>query len=277
MAQKKSSKKLPVFKRIIATAPVRAIGRHAVAALEAREQANPKTASWRKPSGAWALERLPLFEVVPPIEVAALVHEARVYTYPKRGTTLLADDDAHVWIVVDGAVKLCRGGGSGRRFIEAILGPGDAFGRIASSTEGATYEVESLEPARVAAIARPRFEALLRAHPKLAFSVVQDLEARQRKLVRRIEALVFKDVHTRVAETLLDLARAHDEPCAHGFAVDVRITQQDIAELVGASRQMVSRVLRDFERRLYVQRMGRVLCILHSERLQRFAATMTSS
>jgi CRP-like cAMP-binding protein len=101
--------------------------------------------------------------------------------------------------------------------------------------------------------------------------VVQELENRQRKLVRRIEALVFKDVHTRVAETLLDLARKHQEPCSHGFAVDVRITQQDIAELVGASRQMVSRVLGDFERRLYVQRMGRVLCILHAERLHRFA------
>jgi CRP-like cAMP-binding protein len=269
-----TTKRPSLLRRIIATRPVRAAGKHVVAALDARERANPRAPSWHRPSGAWALERVPLFEVVPRAEIATLASEARIYTYPKRWTALLAEDDALVWIVLDGGMKLCRASSGGRRFIEAILGPGDTFGRVSPSTESATYEIEALEPTRLAAFARPRFEALLRAHPQLAFSVLQDLEMRQRKLVRRIEALVFKDVHTRVAETLLELAREHREPCSHGFAVDVRITQQDIAELVGASRQMVSRVIGDFERRLYVQRMGRVLCILHSERLQRFAQAM---
>jgi CRP/FNR family cyclic AMP-dependent transcriptional regulator len=262
----------PLITRVKGSRPVREIGKHLVAAMESRERADPKVASsWHKGSGAWALEKVRFFELVPYHELVALVHEAEVLAYPKRGLVRLADDDTHVWIVVEGGVKLCRTSSGGRRLIEAILGPGDAFGRVSSATARASYEVESLEPARVAGVARRRFEALLQAHPKLAFTVVQDLEGRQRKLVRRLEALCFKDVHTRLAETLLDLAQKHREPCSHGFALDIRITQQDLAELVGASRQMVSRVIGDFERRLLVQRMGRVLCILHAERLQRLA------
>ena len=138
---------------------------------------------------------------------------------------------------------------------------------------GPAYEVEALEASRHrGAGARPSFEPLLRRHPDLAYSVVQELEDRQRRLVRRLEALVFKDVRARVAETLLELTREHGEPCAHGFAIDVRMSQEDLAELVGASRQMVNRVLGELQRRLYVQRMGRVLCVLHRDRLERLAS-----
>ena len=98
------------------------------------------------------------------------------------------------------------------------------------------------------------------------------MEGRQRQLVRRIEGLVFKDVQCRVAEMLLELIREQGDHCQHGFAVDVRINQQDLAELVGASRQMVNRVLGDLSRRLYLHRMGRVICVLHRERLERLAA-----
>ena len=94
--------------------------------------------------------------------------------------------------------------------------------------------------------------------------------------MRRLEALAFKDVRVRVAESILQLVTEHGEPCQHGFAVDLRINQQDLAELVGASRQMVNRVLGELSRQLYVQRMGRVICVLHKERLQSYVDAMTS-
>jgi CRP/FNR family transcriptional regulator, cyclic AMP receptor protein len=256
--------------RIKGTAPVRALGRRAVAALDERERRAPPPA---RASGAWALSRVRLLEAVPEAELMALVPDAELRRLARRRPQLLDEADERVWIVLEGGVKLCRVGLAGKRLVEAILEPGDVFGRISAGGERASYEVEALEESRIAALARGQFEPLLRRHPDLAYCVVQELEDRQRRLVRRLEALVFKDVRARVAETLLELIREHGQPCPHGFAIDLRISQEDLAELVGASRQMVNRVLGELQRRLYVQRMGRVLCVLHRDRLERLAAT----
>jgi CRP-like cAMP-binding protein len=72
----------------------------------------------------------------------------------------------------------------------------------------------------------------------------------------------------RIAETLLELTRDVGETCTHGFAVDVRITQQDLADLVGASRQMVNRILREMFRDFYLKKAGAYICILDVERLR---------
>ncbi|HKE14996.1 MAG TPA: Crp/Fnr family transcriptional regulator [Kofleriaceae bacterium] len=252
------------------TAPVRALGRRAVAALDQRERlAAP---GGRARAGAWALSRVRLLDAVPEAELVALAPDAEVCALARRRSSLLDEADERVWVVLEGGVKLCRVGLAGKRLVEAILGPGDLFGRISAGAERASYEVEALEPTRIAALARDRFEELLRRHPDLACCVVQELEDRQRRLVRRLEALVFKDVRARVAETLLELTREHGQPCPHGFAIDLRISQDDLAELVGASRQMVNRVIGEMTRRLYVQRMGRILCVLHRDRLERLAS-----
>jgi len=124
---------------------------------------------------------------------------------------------------------------------------------------------------------REAMATLLRAEPALSLEVVQMLETRERRLSNRLEGLVFKDVPTRVVEVLLQLSHDHGEPCQHGFAVDVRVSQQDIADLVGASRQMVNRVIRDLTIKLYVKRKGRVLCILNMARLERLAESLDGS
>jgi len=272
--------RIPIRSRLKGTAPIRALGRRAVAALDQRERRAavaaraagvPIRARAMKPDGAWALSRLRLLETVPEREILALEPDADVRALARRRSSLLDESEARVWVVLEGGAKLCRIGLAGKRLVEAILEPGDIFGRISAGADRASYEVEALEATRIAGISRPRFELLLRRHPDLAYCVVQELEDRQRRLVRRLEALAFKDVRARVAGTLLELTREHGEPCSHGFAVDVRINQEDLAELVGASRQMVNRVLGELGRRLYVQRMGRVLCVLHRDRLERLA------
>mgnify|MGYP000916879659 CR=1 FL=1 len=256
-----------IVKRIKELPPVQALGRRAVAILNERER--QRTAPRPRRAGAWALERLRLLDTIPESELLAFERSSRVETYARRHTLLLSDDGSRVWIVLEGGVKLCRISMLGQRLVEALLEPGDPFGRLSNGGAPIRYVAETLEKSRIASLPRSSFEDLLRRHPDLAYAVVQTLEDRQRKLVRRIEGLVFKDVRARVAETLLELVREHQGPCAHGFAVDVRITQQDLAELVGASRQMVNRVLGELSRELYLHRTGRVICILHRERLER--------
>jgi CRP-like cAMP-binding protein len=272
--RERSKNRVGLGARLKGTAPVRALGRRAVAALDQRERAEGAAGRALRPGSAWALARLRLLETVPEAELLSLEPDADVRVLARRRSSVLDEADARVWVVLDGGAKLCRVGLAGKRLVEAILEPGDIFGRISTGGDPVSYEVEALEPTRIAGLSRARFEVLLRNHPDLAYSVVQDLEDRQRHLVRRLEALAFKDVRARVAETLLALTREHGDPCPHGFAIDVRISQEDLAELVGASRQMVNRVLGELGRRLYVQRMGRVLCVLHRDRLERLAEVL---
>jgi CRP-like cAMP-binding protein len=220
----------------------------------------------------WYLERLDLFERVPRPELAALRDGALVREFPRRARVTLDDPGESVYLIAEGAAKLCHTGFLGRRIIEAILQPGDVFGRI--TLEGRAQSpciLETIDETRVLFVPRSTFTALMRSCPEFSYEVVQRLEERERRLERRVESLVFKDVRTRVIETILYLARNHGDRCVHGWAVDVRVTQQDIADLVGASRQIVSRVLRELELKFYVRRKGRVICILSMKRLARLA------
>src|SRR6185295_15827933 len=96
-------------------------------------------------SGAWALERLNLFQRLPAADLAALACEDRVLGHAKRATILLEEDDSLVWFVLQGGIKLCRLSAFGTRLIEAILLPGDPFGRISSARHGSIYEIQCLE------------------------------------------------------------------------------------------------------------------------------------
>jgi len=239
--------------------------RSLVDALDRRAEARRDRPA-REPVPYWGLERLDLFAALPHADLEALCASPRVQRYQPRDPVIV-DDDA-VRVVVAGAIKLARVGFSGRKLIVALLAAGDVFGRITGADAGDSYVVEALEETEVLAVPHQAFEELLERR-EFAYRIVQHLEERQRELVRRVESLAFKDVRTRLIEALLALAGEQGEPCQHGMAVDVRINQQDLADLIGASRQMVNRLLGELSRKLYVRRMGKVLCILNRRRLER--------
>ncbi len=227
-----------------------------------------------RPDGYWGLERLELFSALPPADLEPLCSPPRIRTYQPR-EPVVVDDDA-VRVLVSGAIKLARVGVVGRKLIVALLAPGDVFGRITDADADDSYVIEALEATEVMVMPRAAFESLL-ARPEFAYRIVQHLEERQRELVRQVESLAFKDVRTRLIEALLALAGEHGEPCQHGMAVDIRINQQDLADLIGASRQMVNKLLGELSRKLYVRRMGKVLCILNHRRLERLVADPLST
>jgi CRP/FNR family transcriptional regulator len=239
--------------------------RRLVDTLDRRAEARDDRPGARS-AGYWGLERLDLFRELPRADLEALCAGPRLQHYQPR-QPVIVDDDA-VRVLLGGAIKLARVGVTGRKLIVALLAAGDVFGRITGAAEHDSYVVEALEATEVLAMPREAFEALLQRR-EFAYRVVQHLEERQRELVQRVESLAFKDVRTRLIEALLALAGEHGEPCQHGMAVDVRINQQDLADLIGASRQMVNRLLGELSRKLYVRRMGKVLCILNRRRLER--------
>jgi CRP/FNR family transcriptional regulator, cyclic AMP receptor protein len=236
-----------------------------------RERRHPESAP-RVRSATWSYIRgLRLFDVIPRDRIEAVVEKVRILEYPRRHQVMLVDRSEEVYVVAGGLVKLCRADRLGRRLIEGILEPGDLFGTVATPRDPAEYFLDVVDDTRILAVERAAFLELIGAIPEFSCRVVQLVEDRERVLRRRVESLLFKDVGSRVVETLIDLSREYGEPCPHGMALDVRITQQDLADLVGASRQMVNRVLRELMIKLYLVRKGRYLCILSMERLARLA------
>ncbi|MBX3247731.1 MAG: Crp/Fnr family transcriptional regulator [Myxococcales bacterium] len=234
-----------------------------------RERSAPLT---RVSAGCWSLATAALWERAPDEVRRALSDHMGVRRHDARVHVALDHGGDVVYLLLEGGAKLYRASAGGRKLVEAIVAPGDVFGRLgASGHEEEAAALETLEATRLGLISRDAFQEALRRHPDFAFEVVQYLDDRTRRLARALHALAFKDVETRLAETLVALARAEGEACSHGFAVDLRLSQTDLAELVGASRQVVNQTLGRFERRMLVQRIGRVICILELDRLDRFA------
>jgi CRP-like cAMP-binding protein len=103
---------------------------------------------------------------------------------------------------------------------------------------------------------------------------VRRLGQRKRLLERRIASLVFKDVPTRLAETLLELAEDFGQPCEHGFALDLVLTQQELADLIGATRQIVNATLKQWQHQgmIMLRRYGRI-CLRDRDALRRVATS----
>src|SRR5690606_8194536 len=117
------------------------------------------------------------------------------------------------------------------------------------------------------------FQQLLESRPHLALDVIRALEERNRAMRRRLLGLTFKEVPARLADTLLVLADTHGDPCPHGGEYDLRgITQQDLADLVGASRSFVSTLINEMKRDGLLGNVGRILCIRDVRGLRERAA-----
>lgn len=147
----------------------------------------------------------------------------------------IGEPTVHVYVVLEGRVKIYRSRRVGRQVTLAILKPGDVFGEDALKADGVHEQgVEALETTTIGALAAGEFRAFLEQKPILALRVLQNLGQQKRLLERKIADLVLNDVPTRLAEVLLGLAEDYGEACTHGLELELRITQQDLADTTPA-------------------------------------------
>ncbi len=225
------------------------------------------------------LRRLPLFERLSDEEVSDLAARIRMRPY-RRSEVIFRKDDpgTHLYLVLEGAVKISLPGEFGQEALVAIMRPGDFFGELAlfdRSPRSAT--AVALDDARAALLAGDDFLAFLERHPTAVRVVLETLARTIRRLSDRVENLTFLDVPSRVAKYLLDLAQAGAQvPAAAGAAavtaaplLELVLTQDELAAFVGASRVSVNRVLGDLERRDIVGVKRRRILIKDPERLEK--------
>jgi CRP-like cAMP-binding protein len=177
-----------------------------------------------------------------------------------RDTNIVARDEPGdaMFIILKGRVKIVILGDNGREVILNILKSGDFFGEMALlDDQPRSANVVAAEDSTVLMLRREQFAEHIRKSPATALNMMAELARRLRRADELISNLALLDVYARVAHIMIDLAKRDGEEVEEGILIRERPTQQDIASMIGTSRETVSRVLSEFQRRGFVEMRGR--------------------
>ena len=211
------------------------------------------------------LRNVPILSGVPEADLVALAAACRDRSFP-AGQVILQQDALgdSLYVLIDGQVKVVLIGEDGREVILSVLGAGAVFGEMSLlDDEPRSAHVISMTPCNVLTLHRLAFRERLYASPDLCMAVLAGLSKRLRRADERIRALSLLDVNGRVAHLLLQQAAD-----AGSDAFPRRLTHQTMAELIGASRETVSRTLRHLEERGVVAINRRQVTILDRAALE---------
>ena len=219
------------------------------------------------------IARIPLFERMSPEEREEL-RGMMSQTTLRRGEVLFNEGDSgdRLYILLTGKVKLGHTSVDGRENLLAVLGPGEVVGeltlfdpgpRSTTATAVATTELLALE--------HNQLMGFIDSHPTLAKDMLRALAVRLRRTNIALADLVFSDVPGRVAKALLDLAERFGAPTEDGIHVPHYLTQEELAQLVGASRETINKSLAEFVSRGWIRLEGRAVTLIDVERLKRRA------
>ena len=191
-----------------------------------------------------------------------------------RGDVLFHEGDPgdRLFVIRSGKIKLGRRSSDGRENLLSIQGPGEMFGELSLFDPGPrTATATVVADAELVELAHTDLVAWLEQHPTVAKHLLKALAHRLRRTNEALADLVFSDVPGRVAKALLDLATRFGQPTDEGVRVAHDLTQEELAQLVGASRETVNKALADFAARGWVRREGRAVVLLDADRLERRA------
>jgi CRP/FNR family cyclic AMP-dependent transcriptional regulator len=199
------------------------------------------------------LRHIPLFHGVQEADLQALADRTVTRSYPKQAIIVNEGDDSDsLYLILAGRVKIYLSDESGKELILAIKGAGQYFGEMVLDEQPRSASVMTLEPAQFAVLSRADFRDFLLKHPDVALTLIQNLIRVARGLNQNVRNLAMLDVYGRVARILLELAVEQDGK----MVIPDRMTQKDIAARVGASREMINRILRDLTAGGYVSIEG---------------------
>lgn len=195
----------------------------------------------------WYLQQVNLFADMSDAEMRRLAERTTMRRYARGGAIARPDDPPDtIYLIKEGRVKLSRYSAEGRVHILALLERGDIFAERALTGAAAATHCEAFEDALICVLRRGDFEDLIQSNPGLALRVMRVLAERLRQAEEKIEDLAFRDAPGRLAALLVRLAEAYGEPHGDARRLALRFTHQDLASMIGASRETVTMVLNRF-------------------------------
>ncbi|MDF3336789.1 Crp/Fnr family transcriptional regulator [Mycolicibacterium septicum] len=219
------------------------------------------------------LARAGIFQGVSPDAVAALVRQLEPVTF-RRGEVVFTEGEPGdtLYIITAGKVKIGRKSVDGRDSLITLMGPSDMFGELAIFDPGPrTSTVTALTELKTVVMSRSVLRSWIADRPEIAEQLLRVLARRLRRTNDNLSDLIFTDVPGRVAKQLLYLAQRFGSRDGSALRVDHELTQEEIAQLVGSSRETVNKALSDFAQRGWIRVQGRSILIDNAERLAKRA------
>jgi len=188
-------------------------------------------------------------DVLSAAELKAVTRRAVARTFPKNTVVVTEGDSTDtLFIIVTGRVKIYVSDEDGKEIVLNHAGPGEYFGEMVLDGGPRSASVMTLEPTRFLVIPKEDFEEFVAKSPEFSLHLTRKLIRRVRALTTDVKSLALMDVYGRVARMLLDLGRERDG----ALVIENRPTHQEMANRVGASREMIGRILKDLENGGYI-------------------------
>ena len=192
-------------------------------------------------------------------ELRALSAQGVVKAFPKNTIIVTEGDETDsLYIILEGRVKAFVSDGEGHDMVLSTQGPGEYFGEMVLDEGPRSASIMTLEPSRFLVVQKNDFRDFVMKNPAFALSLIDKLIHRARALTESVKSLALMDVYGRVARLLLELA----EETGGKLTISQRLTQQEIASRIGASREMVSRIFKDLSSGGYLTQ-SRTGIVLH--------------
>ncbi len=219
------------------------------------------------------VRQAPLFAALDD-EAAEALRSTMTRVEVPRGEAIFHEGDPgdRLYVIVEGKIKLGRASGDGRENLLAILGPGEMFGELSLFDPGPRNAAgTAVADTVLLGVGSEDLDEWLRGRPEVARHLLRALARRLRRTNEALADLVFSDVPGRVAKALLDLSERFGRPTDDGLRVAHDLTQEELAQLVGASRETVNKALADFASRGWLRLEARAVVLLDVDRLRKRA------
>ncbi|HYT34046.1 MAG TPA: Crp/Fnr family transcriptional regulator [Ktedonobacteraceae bacterium] len=200
------------------------------------------------------IKQVPLFAGLADEDIRELMAVAKRRTFRSGEVIFHREDPGLVlYVIKEGKVKISLISPEGQEISLVVFGKGECFGEFAI-LDGLTRSADAvaMEKVECYTLQRSDFHRAIMKNPKIAIQVMEVLSKRLRSTDQMVEDLIFLDVYGRVAKKLLELAEAHGAKVENGTRIDVRLTQQELASMVGASRESVNKVMGYFTEKNFI-------------------------
>ena len=205
------------------------------------------------------LKAVPLFAGFPEDQLRMLVPVVTRRSVPRASVVMAAGDQIDsLYIIISGRLKVMMGDSEGKEVILSLLGPGEFFGEMGLIDDSPrSASVVAIEACELLAVSKRDFKKCLAENLEMSMAVMRGLVRRLREADRKIGSLALLDVYGRVARLLIDMS----EEVNGQKTVTKRLPKQDIAKMIGASREMVSRVMKDLQMGGYIEVRGSTIVL----------------
>ena len=223
-----------------------------------------------KPAIQSLLAQVPLFSGLAPGELDGLTALVRRHRY-EEGEVVFHEGDAGtaLYVIEKGEVKIVLGSAEGKDVVLSLLGPGDFFGELALfDGEPRSADAVAKEASHLLIIGREDFLRFLADHSRVAMSLLAILSRRLRRTDELVRDAAFCNVPTRLVRKLLDLAQTRGRQGPQGVVVASQLTQSDLANMIGATRESVNKWLRYYAQKGLLRYYRRQITLIDVKRLQ---------